>query len=395
MARPLITLRRHRVAIFSSAVIAAFAVVLWAARGALPAFFIGVALAFALDPAVTRLHKLGVERWTGILLSYAGVAIAVWLVFAFAVPPISRQTAQFIQQLPTLGATVQGLQDSVQSWYRSLPLSADMRSIVDQQIVSSQQAIGATVRDLLAPTLAAILRFATFLFGLLIVPVWLFFVLKDREHLYGAVVRSLPPHWRTDVENLLQLLGRVGGRWVRGQLILGASIFVATAIGLTALAMIGFREFGEYTLVLALIAGFLEWVPIIGPIVAAVPAILVGGSISWPAAAAAALLYLIIQQLENNILVPKVLGDAIRLHPAVLIISLVVGGALFGIGGAVLAVPLVAAGRDLYRYGFHRLSGLEPEPAFQLTLDVSSSKGDPRAGQTNAPAESLPEPSVL
>ena len=167
-------------------------------------------------------------------------------------------------------------------------------------------------------------------------------------------------------ENLLGLLARVGGRWVRGQLLLGGSIFVATAIGLTILTFIGFGEFGQFTLVLALIAGVLEWFPIIGPIIAAIPAILIGLTIGFPAAIAAAILYTAIQQLENNVLVPKVMGDAVELHPAVMILALVVGGALFGIGGAILAAPAVAAGRDLYRYGFHRFGGLVPAEAFAL-----------------------------
>jgi predicted PurR-regulated permease PerM len=177
----------------------------------------------------------------------------------------------------------------------------------------------------------------------------------------------MPPSWRADAENLLAVLGRVGGRWVRGQLLLGASVFVATVIGLTILTYLGFAEFGQFTLVLALIAGVLEWLPIIGPIVAAVPAILIGLSIGVPAALAAAVLYTAIQQLENHILVPKVMGDAVDLHPAVLILALVVGGALFGIGGAILAAPAVAAGRDLYRYGFHRFGGRTPADALLLT----------------------------
>ena len=210
------------------------------------------------------------------------------------------------------------------------------------------------------------LRAATFIFGLVVIPVWLFYVLKDREGFSRSVAGALPSGWRPDAEKLLGMLARVGGRWVRGQLLLGASIFVATAIGLTILTVIGFSEFGQFTLVLALIAGLLELVPIIGPIIAAMPAILIGLSISFPAALAAALLYIAIQQLENNLLVPKVLGDAIELHPAVMILSLVVGGALFGIGGAILAAPVVAAGRDLYRYGFHRFGGQPPVIAYDL-----------------------------
>ena len=362
------SIRRHRQSIFALAMIVLVVWLLWTARGALPAFFIGLALAFVLDPIVSLLARQGAPRWAGVIVAYVAVVLVVWAVIAFALPPIARQTTEFIQHIPELGASVGDIERGILDWYQGLPLPDDVRTAIDAQVAASGQAIADVVRALLAPTLTAVLRAATFILGLIVIPVWLFYVLKDREGFSRTVAGALPPAWRPDAENLLALLARVGGRWVRGQLLLGASIFLATAIGLTILTAIGFSEFGQFTLVLALIAGLLEFVPILGPIIAAVPAILIGLSISFPAAVAAALLYTAIQQLENNFLVPKVLGDAIELHPAVMILALVVGGALFGIGGAILAAPVVASGRDLYRYGFHRLGGQPPVTAFELAL---------------------------
>ena len=382
------SIRRHRQSLFALAMIVIVIWLLWTARGALPAFFIGLALAFILDPIVTLLARQGAPRWAGVIVAYVAVVLVVWAVIAFAVPPIARQTTEFIAHLPELGASVGDIERGLLDWYAGLPLPDELRAAVDAQAAASGQAIADLVRGLLAPTLTAVLRAATFVLGLVVVPVWLFFVLKDRAGFSRTVAGALPPSWRPDAENLLALLARVGGRWVRGQLLLGASIFVATVIGLTFLTVIGFSEFGQFTLVLALIAGVLEFVPIIGPIIAAVPAILIGLSISFPAALAAALLYTAIQQLENNFLVPKVLGDAIELHPAVMILSLVVGGALFGIGGAILAAPVVASGRDLYRYGFHRLGGQPPVMAFELALHGA------RAAQPeeDSPAAEPPDP---
>jgi predicted PurR-regulated permease PerM len=376
------SIRRHRQSIFALAMVALVIWLLWTARGALPAFFIGLALAFVLDPIVTLLARQGAPRWAGVLVAYVAVVLVLWAVIAFAVPPIARQTTEFIEHLPAFGAAVGDVERGLVEWYRDLPLPDELRATVDAQVAASGQAVADVLRALLAPTLTAVLRAATFVFGLVVIPVWLFFVLKDREGFSRSVAGALPPSWRPDAENLLALLARVGGRWVRGQLLLGGSIFLATVIGLTILTAIGFSEFGQFTLVLALIAGVLEWFPIIGPIIAAVPAILIGLTISFPAAAAAALLYTAIQQLENNILVPKVLGDAIELHPAVMIVALVVGGALFGIGGAILAAPVVASGRDLYRYGFHRLGGQPPVIAFELALH----------GVRPAPPEDEPPP---
>jgi predicted PurR-regulated permease PerM len=379
------SIRRNRQAIFALAMIVLVIWLLWTARGALPAFFIGLALGFVLDPAVTLLARRGVPRWAGVLAAFAAVVLVVWALVAFALPPLSRQTRQFLEDLPALVAALGDVERGLLDWYEGLPLPDDVRTTIDAQVAAGAQALGDLLRGLLAPTVSAIVRAVTFVLGLVVIPVWLFYVLKDREGFSRAVAGALPAAWRTDAESLLTLLGRVGGRWVRGQLLLGASIFVATAIGLTLLTIIGFGEFGQFTLVLALIAGVLEWFPIIGPIIAAVPAILIGLSIGFPAAVAAALLYIAIQQLENNLLVPKVLGDAIELHPAVMILSLVVGGALFGIGGAILAAPTVAAGRDLYRYGFHRFGGQPPALALELAFH-----GAPPEAPPGPPADKPP-----
>ncbi len=361
-------LRRHRLSIFALAMIVLVAWLVWTARGALPAFVIGLALAFVLDPGVTRLQRLGVPRWGGVLAMYALVVGLIWLVIAFALPPIAAQAREFLDHLPQLGSSIGNLERGIEDWYRSLPLPPELRTTLDTSITRGQEALATIVQGIIGPTLGTLLRTATFVLGLVVIPVWLFFVLKDREAFPHAVAGALPPTWRPDGENLLGILAGVGGRWVRGELLLGGAVFLATAIGLSILTLIGFGEFGQFALVLALIAGILEWFPIIGPIIAAIPALLVALTVSPAAVVAIVVVYTGIQQLENNLLVPKVMGDAVDLHPAVVILALVVGGALFGIGGAILAAPTVAAGRDLYRYGFHRLSGQPPLDSFQLAV---------------------------
>jgi len=369
--------RRNRLGIFVTAIGVLLAWLLWSAKGALPAFVIGVALAFVLDPLVTTVERRGVPRWGGVLVAFAVVVALIWALAAFAVAPLAHQSRDFIARLPELGAAIGALQHDLDAWYRSLPLSPEIRSALDDAIGRAEGAFGAAIRDFLGPAVGTLLRTVGFIVGLVVIPVWLFFVLRDRERLPRAVAAAVPAGWRADAQNVLAILARVGGRWVRGQLLLGAAIFVATVIGLGVLTAVGFREFGSLTLVLALIAGVLEWFPIIGPIVAAVPAILVGLTISPAAAIAVAVLYLAIQQLENNLLVPKILGDAVELHPAVLIVALVVGGSLFGIGGAILAAPVVAAGRDLYRYIFARLADESPERALEIAFGVPAARDEP------------------
>jgi predicted PurR-regulated permease PerM len=127
--------------------------------------------------------------------------------------------------------------------------------------------------------------------------------------------------------------------------------------------------FGRFAVLLAVSAGILELLPIIGPIIAAVPAVLLALTAGPEAALAALLLYLLVQQVENNLLVPKIQGDAVELHPSAVMFSLVVGGAIAGLLGAILALPVTAAGRDVFRYLFHRLSDESPDHAATAVRD--------------------------
>jgi len=354
---------RHRLALFVTFAILLVALALWLARSALPVFAIAIALAYLLDPPVTALHRRGVPRLAGILLVYVAVVAAVIGLGWLLLPPLFDQLRRFLEQLPTLAAQFVAWEQALVDWLTDLPLPDPIRDALDSVIESGQQAVVTLLEAIVGPLLSLIARTAGFVVGLVVVPIWLLYVLKDRERLPGGILGLLPSGWRPDASHVMGLTTSVIGRWIRGQLLLGAVIFVATLVGLLVLSVIGFREFADFAVLLALVAGVLELVPIIGPIIAAIPAVLIGASISPGAALAAVAMYTVVQQLENHLLVPKVMGDAVDLHPAVVILSLIVGASLFGLSGAILAAPVVALGRDLYRYAFRRLEGGAPDDA--------------------------------
>jgi predicted PurR-regulated permease PerM len=203
-----------------------------------------------------------------------------------------------------------------------------------------------------------------------ILPVWVFYILKDRVALTTAFDRTLPATWRFDVWATLRIVRRVFGQWVRAQLILGVTVGVFTFIGLLILSRFVDPIFGRYAVLLSVTAGILELVPIIGPIIAAVPAVLLAATAGLEPVIAAFLLYLLVQQVENNVLVPKIQGDAVQLHPALVMFAIVIGGALVGLLGAILALPVSAALRDVTRYLFRRLSPDEPEALAASIADL-------------------------
>lgn len=378
---------RHRLGIWATAAIALVVLMLWLARGALPVFGIAIALAFLLDPPVTILQRRGVPRLAGILIVYV-VAIAVVAGLGFLLfPPLIDQLKRFLEELPSLASQLIAWEETIVEWLEGLPLPDPIREALDTIIQSGQQAVIGLLEAIVGPMLSLIARTAAFIVGLVVIPVWLLYVLKDREQLPDSFLRLLPSGWRPDAANGIGITVQLIGRWIRGQLLLGAVIFAATLVGLLILSVIGFSEFADFAILLALVAGILELVPIIGPIIAAIPAILIGASVSPAAALAAIALYTVIQQLENHLIVPKVMGDAVDLHPAVVIISLIIGGSLFGLWGAILAAPVVALGRDLYRYGFRRLEG--GTPGESLVFATAGFGAAPPAPATPGPSEPL------
>src|SRR5207247_7061824 len=134
---------------------------------------------------------------------------------------------------------------------------------------------------------------------------------------------------------------------LRGQLILGFSVAIFTFVGLVVASQVIDPIFGRYAVLLSVIAGVLELIPIIGPIISAVPAVLLAATVGPGVVIAALVLYTLVQQIENNFLVPKIQGDAVELHPSLVMFAIIVGGSLAGLLGAILALPMTAAFRDV------------------------------------------------
>ena len=183
--------------------------------------------------------------------------------------------------------------------------------------------------------------------------------------------------WRFDVWALIRTVERVFGQWVRGQLILG---FVGRdphvrRPGHPRASSVD-PIFGRYAILLSVIAGVLELLPIIGPIISAVPAVLLAATAGIGAVVAALVLYTLVQQIENNFLVPKIQGDAADLHPAAVMFAIIIGGSLAGLLGAILALPMTAAFRDVVRYLFRRLSPDDEAAVAALVAKVGATPTD-------------------
>ena len=324
--------------------------VLYLGREALTPFVVGLLFVYLLSPGVEALARRRVPRGLAILALYALVAFVLVEATGLLVRPLIDQLALFIDGAPRYAAAIRDLLDGLARSYQSLDLPPEVRRVVDDALARLAQTLAQVDPRVLLPVATSLAALVGNVVGYLIIPVWAFYVLKDRHQLLRGLEGLLPPSWRDEARAIAGIVDRVVGRWLRGQLLLGLVVATVTFVGLLAMGALVDPIFARLAVLLAVISGTLELLPIIGPTIAAVPAALVGLTVSLEATVAVVLLYVVIQLLENYLLVPKIQGDAVRLHPSVILFALVVGGTIAGLIGAILALPVTAVAREIHEY---------------------------------------------
>ncbi len=357
------------------------------AGSAVTPFIFGGVLAYLFLPLVNFFNRW-LPRWLAILAVYLLTFGILVLAVALVIPPLIAQIADLIRSLPDI-ATIQReanrLLDEYEQLLASLPpaVQAEVQNAIASAASEGLSTLRANfvnylqgIGQFLVNSVLSVVNTVTFLLGFFLIPFWLFYVLMDQRAGRDYLDRMIHPRLRADFWAMITIIDHDLSGYLRGQLILGTSVGLAAWIGLTALNMAGMKV--PYTVLLAVVAGVTELVPVIGPIIGAIPAILLGLSDSPTTALAVTILYIAIQQLENHILVPRIIGESVGVHPAILMVVLVVCSQVFGLLGAILSAPLSAMARDLFLYLYGRLSdppspaGVLPERLRPLVMPVQS-----------------------
>lgn len=288
---------------------------IWQIQDLLLLFFVSLLIAFALLPFIERLERKKVGRFWACLLIYALVLGVFLLIIGFGIPPVVEQTTLFVSQLPKLLQSIL----ANPSW---APVSRQFAEEAARQLASASGSI-------LTVTLGIFNSF----FALVTIFVFSFYFSLEYEKSSRWLLGLLTDSVRKRTEESIEQIELKIGAWVRGEFVLMLAIAILSYIGLTVLRV-------PYALPLSLIAGLLEIIPVIGPIVSAVPAVIVGFSVSNVLGFGVLALFILIQQLENTLIVPRVMEKVIGFSPLLTMGVILVGGRLFGVGGAFLAVPV-------------------------------------------------------
>jgi predicted PurR-regulated permease PerM len=317
--------------------------VIWIARDALVLVYISVLLATGFGPVVyaiehqttARGKRQRVPRWLAILVIYVVIVGGLTVVGLLVVPPLVSQARELWTGLfnPTQGQDgriLPSLFDRVQSFLidrgllsERLTLSEAMRRAPG----TPGEAVG-TIATALSTTVSGI-------FGIITILILTFYLLLESDSLFAGFARLFPRAERGRVEETANKISTKVSAWLNGQLILAGTIGISAAIGLALLNV-------PYFYVLALLAGVGEIIPIIGPILSAIPAVAVGFTVSAQTGFFVLIFFIAQQQVENHVLVPKVMERQVGVSAVTVIVALLVGGSLLGILGAILAVPTAA-----------------------------------------------------
>jgi predicted PurR-regulated permease PerM len=323
--------RRLLQTVLTVAGVAILIAVLWAAREALMLIYVSALIAMGFSPLVRVIERPRtgrgrgrIPRWIAILVIYLSVVAAIALVGLMVIPPLVAQASSLWEKLPREFNRLQGFLIRYKLMTRPITLA---EAVQNAPSGSGSNAVG-TVLVALSSLIGGV-------FGLITILILSFYLLIEAQPMFEYVVRFVPAARRADVATAARQAVSKVSAWLRAQFVLAGVMGTFAAIGLGLMGV-------PYFYVIALVAAVGETIPIVGPVVGGITAVGVAITVSPKLAMMVGIYFLILHQLEANILVPKIMERRVGVSPVAVLVALLIGGALWGLVGAILAIPTAA-----------------------------------------------------
>ncbi|MFB6212524.1 MAG: AI-2E family transporter [Candidatus Magasanikbacteria bacterium] len=301
---------------------------LYFSRQALTVFFASVVISLGIDPIVDFLERRGINRLLATIALFLLMIISLGVGIYLIVPVVAVEIQSFISQLNQVSSELLGLgipQNLIESF------TANINKAI-RFITSSSISITGTISTIFNKS---VLILSTFIIS--------FYLSLEKNGTERLLKVILPRIYEKPVLNVFSQFKKKMRVWLLAQLGLTTMVGLMTGVGLWLLGM-------PYALIIGIIAGVLELVPVIGPVVTGGIAFLVGLSESLTLGLYVLIFFFIVQQIENNVLVPLVMGRAMKIHPVIVIIALIAGGHIAGFVGVLLAVPIALLVQEVFNH---------------------------------------------
>ena len=345
-------IKRHwRLMVVVLGIVVAFWLV-YVLRSATFPFICGLVLAYLLLPLIswTERRLPGEGKWPQakrvflILLIFVVVLGLAGGLLLYVVMAVADSFSALLGNAPHLISdglsTLREWGEGFRGWF-----PAEMREQIDRFVADAGRAVGNAIRDAAMRAVSVIPTTSSLVFGFLCLPIFLFYILKDSEKLRAGFYSALSPRVAEHTRNIIAIVEAVFGRFIRSIVMLGVVVACLCFVGLL---IVGIDP--GMALALAAFAGVTDLIPVLGPWIGGVVGVVVVLAIAPEKAIWAAVVYLVVQGVENGFLRPRIQGAYMRIHPAVTLVLLVLGAYLAGLWGLLLAVPLAATAVEIYKY---------------------------------------------
>ena len=311
-----------------------WAPIIFVFKVAITPFFIACFIAYLLHPLIEKLHKEGMPRTLAILLIYilffGGLGYGIYK----GTPIVMAQLQEINKQFPQFMKMYDSWMDGVTEQTDNFP--SFIHEKVTQVFIGIEMKIQALLNKMMS-TAHGILDSLLIIF---LIPFIVFYILKDYGEFYRTFWNIIPQKWRSTGQELTKEIDKSLGSYIRGQL------FVCLVLG--GMSALSFWFIGmKYPLLLGIIVGVTDIIPYFGPILGAIPTLMIAATVSTNLFVKASIALAILQFVESNILSPYIVGKSLRMHPVVIMLALLVGGEVGGIIGLLISVPILAVIRTV------------------------------------------------
>jgi len=346
-----------------------------AALAIITPFAIAFALALLLDPLVSKLEHRGMARGLAATLVFLGMLLLVIGLSVLIVPNLIAQTAQFTERAPQY---IGQLKTTTNTWLAAHPRILGFKmprnyDTLTNQLSTQFSSVASTSSGRVTGLL---LGSATMLIEVVVTLIVTFFLLLDIDRLRARLFYLLPKRARRPTDILSSDIGKVFAEYVRGLMLVSAMYSVATLVLLLILSLFQ-NELMGYSLLIAILGGILFTIPYVGPLITALITFLLAfaaGGVGFGGLAVG--LTLLLNQVFDHVITPRIVGGGVGLHPVAAIFSLTLGGTLFGIWGMLLSVPIAASVQVVLFRLFPKLTTPTP-PAFLHAQGIPANEGEP------------------
>lgn len=312
--------------------------------------FYSIVLSYLLNPLVTLIEKKGIKRTLSILLVYLILITFIIIVLMSIVPRLSSEFENLVVLLPSYFNRIYDYFNNIFVKYsKHIDKLPPEFQAIREVFLENLNEIQALLLNYIRNITSSVINIFSKMISFFIVPILTFYFLRDKDYFKKKIILIIPKNHRNDVVKIGRETDEVLGKFVRGQLLVATFVGISTSI---ALLIIGV----DFAIIIGLVAGIADIIPYFGPIIGIFPALIFALLKSPVKALWVIISFTIIQQLESNIIEPKIVGESVGVHPVVVMLALLIGGSYFGIIGMLFAIPMTIVLRIISGFIIDKIS---------------------------------------